>query len=165
MSSFDRRKFLAASAAVMAASACGFSPVYAPSGAAAAARGRLEIGPIEGLLGFKMRERLAFRLGPADRPDYVLDVTLEIDSEGLAITADADITRYNLTGTAIYAIRRKTERQALSEGSVRSFAAYNTIASPYATRVAERDARSRLVLVLADMIAARVAATADRWLP
>lgn len=164
MSWSERRRFLALAAALAVSGGCGFTPVYAPGGDAAAARGRLRIGDIDGLVGFTLRERLLSRLGAPASPTHVLDVKVSIEKEGLAIAPDADITRFNLTGTASYSIRRIGESQPLLSDRVQSFAAYNSTASPYATRVSARDARARLAQVLADMIAARVAATAGRWM-
>ena len=70
MSSFDRRTFLLG---LTALAGCGFEPVYAPGGAGAGLRGRIDIVPPADEEGFALVKRLEARLGAAQTAEYVLD--------------------------------------------------------------------------------------------
>ena len=142
---------------------CGFQPIYGTGTSASAARGQIDVAEIAGPMGFEMRRRLTERLGAATRAGYRLDATINTTSEGLAVTPTAEITRYNLTGTAAYVLRN-SDGNAVLTGDVRAFSAYSATDAPYATRIAERDARIRLATSLADQIATRISASADDWL-
>ena len=66
--------------------------------------GRVEVAVVEGAPGFAMREALTGRLGPATAPTHRLDVTLRLEQTGVALTEQDVTTRYNVTGTADYAL-------------------------------------------------------------
>ncbi len=125
--------------------------------------GQIALGNFDGLQGFQMREQLETRLGIATEARYQLEVLLNIDRKGLAITQDGSITRYNLSGKADFTVRRFGADIVLSD-SVEAFTAYNATASAYATRVAEQDAYRRLVVSLANKIVTRMAISAEDWL-
>ncbi len=159
MWSFNRRQTLGLLALPLLAG-CGFAPIYAQGTAARALSGKIVLGPVTDRLSFEMNEQLELRLGKATVPIYILDVKTEIESQGLAITSDASITRFNLSAVADYSLIPVAGGNAVLTARVRSFTAYSATASAYATRIAERDARRRLAVNLADQIATRLAAAA-----
>lgn len=163
MSSFNRRKFLALAATPLALSACGFTPIYSDGSAAELMHGRIALGEFDGLDGFQMRERLEARLGAATAATHSLNVVSDVESVGIAITQDGSITRYNLSGTAIFAVTQLGGGIVFKD-TVAAFTAYNATASAYATRVAERDAYRRMAVTLADKIVTRLATSAEGWL-
>lgn len=158
-----RHVLLGMMASLPLVSACGFAPVYGDGSAARALTGTIAVEEIAGAMGFAARQRLTERLGPATAATHRLDVTIALDSDGLAISQTNQITRYNLTGTASYDLVDMATGVKVEAGTARAFAAYSATASPFATRVAERDARSRLAVSLADQIVIRIAASATRW--
>lgn len=163
MSLFSRRKFLTLTAAPLALSACGFTPIYSDGSAAEQMHGRIALGSFDGLDGFQMREQLESRLGTATAATHRLDVTLNVDSDGIAITADGSITRYNLSGTAEFTITQLSGG-VIFRDTVTAFTAYNATASAYATRIAEQDASRRMAVTIADKIVTRLATSAEGWL-
>lgn len=163
MSLYKRRNFLTLLATPLALSACGFTPIYSDGSAASKMQGRIALGDFHGLTGFQMREVLATNLGPADNATYILNVDLDIDRAGLAITQDGSITRYNLSGETLFTVTQ-IGGGIVYRGSVTAFTAYNATASAYATRVAEQDAYRRLVETLADKITTNLAISAEGWL-
>jgi len=163
MSLFNRRKFLTLTAAPLALSACGFTPIYSDGSAAEQMHGRIALGSFNGLDGFQMREQLVSRLGTATTATHRLDVALTVDSDGIAITQDGSITRYNLSGTAEFTITRLDGGVAFRD-TVTAFTAYNATASAYATRIAEQDANRRMAVTIADKIVTRLATSAEDWL-
>lgn len=162
MSLYNRRSVLLLGASALGA--CGFTPLYGTGSAAEATRGRIDVAQINGLMGFKLRQRLSSRLGAAKTASHRLTVRINTSSQELAINQENEITRYSLTGTASFDLRSLSAGASVLEGSVRAFSAYSATASAYATSVAERDARARLANSLAEQIATRVVASADRWL-
>jgi LPS-assembly lipoprotein len=163
----DRRGFLAALALPALAGACGFTPLYGEGAPATAMAGRVDVGLIEGAAGFTMRERLTGRLGPATAPTHRLDVALELERTGVALTQENITTRYNVVGTATYALFPLAGGPAVTSGTLRLVTGYSApttaAASAFAIRAAERDAGQRLAVNLADQIVQRLALTAPDW--
>jgi len=177
MSSPDRRRrFLALAAAAAALGACGLQPAHAPApapgpaaggaaGGAAAApgtalRGAVLVDPPADGDAFALVRRLEGRLGRPQAPRLALAVEAGFESEGLAITRQSQITRYNLVGEARYTLTELGTGALRDSGTVRSFTSYSATGSTVATLAAERDARERLMVILADRIVARLLAAA-----
>jgi LPS-assembly lipoprotein len=158
-----RRAVLAA----LALAACGFTPLYAPGTPAAGMGGRVEVAVVEGAPGFAMREELTARLGPATAPTHRLDVTLRLEQTGVALTEQDVTTRYNVTGTADYALVPLAGGPPAAQGTVRAITGYSApetvTSSAYASLAAERDAERRLAIELADRIVQRLALSAEDW--
>ena len=161
----SRRAALIGGGASLGLSACGFAPIYGDTAPARALDGRIAVSKIDGKMGFAACKRLTDRLGPATAATHQLTVTLDVTRDGLGISQTNQITRYNLTGTASYRVISLAAGVPVETGIARAFAAYSATASPFATRIAEEDAHTRLAISLADQIVTRVSATADRWLP
>jgi LPS-assembly lipoprotein len=162
MSLFNRRKILSLIALPVLLGACGFTPIYSDGSAASALHGKIEITAGKGREYFEMRERLVERFGFANDPRYTLTFTYVVDSEGLAVSSTAEITRYNLDGISDFKVI-DGNGVVVFGGQVRSTTAYSATSETYPTRVAEQDARSRLALTLADQIVTRISATAASW--
>ncbi len=168
----DRRHILALLALAPLAG-CGFEPLYGSSASGAELQNRIRVADIGGREGFFLRERLLRRFGtPAPDAPLVLDVTLTTTTEGLAITQDADITRINLRGEAVYSLRARGNPEVLLTDRLIGNAGYSApatsddeepIASPLAARVAEQDARQRVAEYLAEQIADRVLIAAEQF--
>ncbi|MEX0303651.1 MAG: LPS assembly lipoprotein LptE [Leisingera sp.] len=153
------------------AAACGFTPVHAPGGTGAALYGRIEVqapGEIKTASGtdaYFLVQSLEQRLGRGGNTAYSLDLTLSTQEEGQAITADNEITRYSVIGTAGYSLTRLSDGKIASSGSVQNFTGYSATGSTVETLAGERDARERLMVILADQITAQILATADLSAP
>ena len=158
MLSFNRRTLLVLP---LALAACGFTPVYGPGGTASALRGRVEVAAPGSVDSYHLVQNLEERLGRSSAPDYSLDLTLQSGAQGQAITASNEITRYSLVGKVDYTLRAKSSGQIVASGSVDNFTGYSATGSTVETLAAERDARARLMVILADQITTRLYATAD----
>ncbi len=159
----NRRKFLTLLATPLALSACGFTPIYGDESPAKQMHGRIALGEFRGRNGFILREQLETNLGLATNATHMLDVNININRKGLAISRGGAITRYNLTGNASFTITQ-INGGVVHRSSVTAFTAYNATASAYATRVSEQDAYRRLVETLADRITTSMAISAEDWL-
>ena len=157
MSSFNRRTVLLLP---LALAACGFTPAYAPDGPATGLLGTIRVQDPTDKNGFDLVERLEERLG---RPEAVLyDLTYSITTEavGVGITADNEITRFNLKGVVEYSLTERATGARVAGGRVNSFTAYSATGSTVAGLAAEEDAATRLMQILADQVIARLIAAA-----
>lgn len=158
--SISRRAILLAP---LALAACGFTPIYGRGSAAEALHGKIALGEINSRLTFEFNEQLENHLGRAEAPLFQLEVTLNVETKGLAITQDNAITRYNLTAEASFTLTRISDGKVVLLDSLRAFTAYSATASAYATYVSERDANRRLAVSLADQITTRIASSAESF--
>ncbi len=156
-----RRKVLGLLALAPALAACGFTPVYAPGSTASTLRGRVEVAPPETADSYLLVEELEDRLGRPATPAYRLGYVLITESQGQAITAASDITRYSVVGRVAYELRPIDSDRVLASGEVQNFTGYSATGSTVETLAAERDANARLMTILADQIVAQLYATAD----
>jgi LPS-assembly lipoprotein len=159
MSSSDGLARRGALALLLLAGGCGFRPLYAPDERGGALWGQVRLEGVEGREGYHFRQALRRRLGePAADADYTLTVSLSFDERGIAITPTDDITRIDVLGEARYALTPAGAEAPAMQGVARSVSAYNTLANPYATRVAADDAVRRVAEDLATRVFLRIAA-------
>ncbi|MEL6582316.1 MAG: LPS assembly lipoprotein LptE [Pseudomonadota bacterium] len=158
MSWSSRRGFVLGA---LALSGCGFQPLYQRGQAASELRNQIMVERVSGREGFFFREKLRERLGAPTDPIYRLSVRIDTAQTGLAITQTADVTRYNINGTARFQLVRLGDRASVLRGDVRAVAGYSATGSAFATQVAERDARERLATTLAEKVASRVLISAE----
>jgi LPS-assembly lipoprotein len=160
----DRRALLLA---LPALAACGFEPLYAPGAPASRMAGRVEVPVLEGADGFVMRERLTERLGTPETPTHRLEVVLALETAGVALTTENVTTRFNVVGTADYALVPMAGGPPALSGQLRAVTGYSApetdISVAYASLSSDRDARRRLARELADRIVERLAIGAPDW--
>jgi len=161
---WSRRALFAATASL---AACGFTPLYAPGAPASRMAGRVEVGLVDGGPGFALRERLTGALGPATAPTHRLDVDLDLSRTGVALTQQNITTRYEVVGTARYALVPLAGGPPAASGTVRTITGYSAPESPgasaFAAQAAFDDAEARLAVTLADQILQRLALSATSW--
>ena len=141
---------------LLALSACGFTPVYGPGGSPL--RGSIEVITPSTVEGFRLGTTLIERFGPAQTPRYLLTVSLTETQTTAAQTIDGDSTRFDLNGTADWSLTE--DGQPVAQGTAQTFTSYSATGSTLATQTAERDARERLSVALADIIIADVTLSA-----
>lgn len=157
MSSFNRRALICLlSVPVIGLSACGFTPVYGTDGVGAALRGQVEVAAPDTIDSYLLVQRLEERLGRAANPAYTLTLDLVTVEQGQAITASNDITRYSVIGRADFALTSVSDGSVLASGDVENFTGYSATGSTVETLAGERDARARLMVILADQIATQL---------
>ncbi len=139
--------------------ACGFAPAYGPQGGAQALTRAIEVKAPVTRTDYLMTRQLEDRLGRTDAGDYLLDYTLTLEEERIAITANNITRRFNLIGSADYRLTTP-DGTLITKGNVESFVGYSTTGSTVATRAARADAEERLTTILADRIVTRLIAAA-----
>jgi LPS-assembly lipoprotein len=157
MSSPDRRTFLTCLAALPLA-ACGFTPAYAPQGAAGRLRGRIAVQAPVDRNSFDLVRALEQRLGAAEAPLYNLSVSLVLEQLSGGITPDNEITRYQLKGTATWSLSAVQDGARISGGVARSFTSWSATGSTVAGLAAGENANRRLMVILADQITTQIVA-------
>ncbi|MFZ1468531.1 MAG: LPS assembly lipoprotein LptE [Paracoccaceae bacterium] len=160
MSSYNRRFLLLTP---LALAACGFTPAYAPGGAATKLTGAVRLADPSDKNGFDFVERVEERFGRPQVHRYDLAYTIVTEAVGVGITTDNQITRYNLKGSIDYTLSDTGTGARLAGGRVQSFTAYAATGSTVAGLAAEEDAGLRLMRLLADQIVARLIAEAVRF--
>ena len=158
----DRRTLLALGAA-FALAACGFQPAYGPGAPATALRDRIDFAAPSNEMEFAFVARAEDRLGRPNPAAYRLAYRITTGLDALAVTPDQEIQRYNLTGRLVYSVTDAAGETVLTRGQIDSFTAYSAIGTTVATRASERDAVRRLGVILADMLATELVATAGAW--
>lgn len=156
MSSSDLSRRAFALGALTALAGCGFTPVYGPGGAAAPLAGAVSVKVPATAEGTTLAARVEQRLGPATSGRYLLTVQLEMTERDIATAADQTITRINVDGVANWTLTDRVADSVVATGSERSFTGYSNTGTTVATRAAQRDARDRLSVILADLILTRI---------
>jgi LPS-assembly lipoprotein len=153
---WSKRTFLLA--LPLALAACGFEPVYGPGGTGAALQNRVSVAAPQDGNSYLLVRRLEERLGRTSAPRYALNLTLTTREEELGIDPDGNVDRFNLVGVAGYILNDLDTGADVGSGTVNSFTGYSATGSTVVTLAAERDARARLMVILADQIVARLLA-------
>lgn len=139
--------------------ACGFTPAYGPQGGAQTLVRNIEVRAPETRTDYLMTRHLEERLGRTGAGDYLLDYTLKVEEERIAITANNITRRFNLIGTATYRLTTP-DGTLITKGAEETFTGYSATGTTVATRAARADAEERLTTILADRIVTRLIATA-----
>ena len=153
MSLPDRRAILLGT---LALASCGFQPVYGPDGNGSALQNRVLVDEPEDRFGYVLTRELETRLGRARNPTYGLALTTVVTEEGLNIDTEGNINRYDLLGAVDFVLRDLSDGRVIASGQVENFTGYSTTGTTVATLAAERDAQSRLMVILADQIVTRL---------
>ena len=134
------------------AAACGFQPVYGPGGTGTLLQNRVLIDKPSDREGFLLVRHLEDRLGRTADPAYALSIKLDVTLEDRAIDPDGDIRRFHLIGSALYILKDSATGAVIRSDTVDSFVSYSATGTTVATLAAQRDARARLMTILADLI-------------
>ena len=153
MSLYSRRFFMLAP---LALGACGFTPVYGTGGTGSTLQGNVEVVEPNTRAGFLATQRLEERLGRATNATYRLTLDIDTTEEDLAVDREGNINRFNLLGEAKYALVEQETGRVVTSGVVNNFTSYSASGTTVSELAAERDARRRLMTVLADQIVIRL---------
>lgn len=160
----DRRLFLQSGFALLALTACGFTPAYGPQGPARELQGAIRVANPEDKNGFDLVERLEERLGRPDAARYDLTLRLVTKPVGVGVTPENAITRYNLVGTVDWVLTDRATGAQVTSGRVENFTSWSATGSTVAGLAAEEDAAFRLMRILADRIVSQLVASSGQWL-
>ena len=142
----------------LALAACGFSPVYGPTGTGSKLFGQIRAADPSTPDEYTFAGRIAERLGPDQAARFALAYNLRIAVVPQAITPDEVTTRYSLNGTADFVLPESASGQEVTRGQVSTFTSYSTTGTTIATMSAEQDAHDRLARMLADQVVTRLLA-------
>jgi LPS-assembly lipoprotein len=159
MSSFNARFF--ALITVLLTAACGFTPVYGPGGTATALQNAILVDAPQDRNAYWLTQRIEQRLGRAAAPRFGLSVKTVTVEQGIAVDPQGDIARYNILGRAEYTLTDIATGDVVTSGIEDNFTGYSATGTSVATLAAERDARERLMITLADQIVNRLITTID----
>ncbi len=140
--------------------ACGFTPVYGPDGGGAALQDAVLADAPTTRDAFLLVREIEQRLGRGSPATYGLSYAITVQSEAIAIDLNDVTQRFNLLGEITYALRHLATGAVVASGKVNNFTGYSASGSTVATQAAERDARARLMSILADMLITRLVVAA-----
>ena len=153
----------------LALAGCGLHPLYGggSAGTVATTLRAVQVGPIEGQVGWLVRNKLIDRLGEngSSGARYRLDVTLDDNITGFGIRGDRAVTRERRTLRARYQLVDLANGGVVLDATAGSDAGIDVVSSEYATVAAEQTAAERLAEVVADQIVARLGVYAARTAP
>lgn len=159
MSSPDRRTFLALTA-LAGLAACGYTPAYAPEGAASALTGRVRAADPQTALDYAFVARIEERLGRPQAPAWGLSYDITTQKSSVGITQTNEVIRHDVAGTAIWTLKDLATGKKLAGGTAQTFTAYFASGTTVATQTAQEEASRRLMRALADQVVTRLVATA-----
>lgn len=129
---------------------CGFHPLYGSAEGEGGARqifASIYVDPIAGeRIGYELRNSLIDGLQGVQKPaqaNYRLTVTVNQYIQGIAVATNATVTRYNYTLNANYELSDVRTNKVVKSGIEKTMSAYDVVASPYASLVAQQDAQKR----------------------
>ena len=148
---------------------CGLHPLYGSSleyGGARQVFSTIYVDPIQGeRVGYDLRNSLINDLEGAAKPAeavFRLKVTVSQYIQGLAVTNNAAVTRYNYTLDANYELSDIHTNKVLNSGIEHTLSGYDVVTSPYATLVAQQDAQRKSAQDVADRIRIELSAYFDK---
>lgn len=154
---------------MIALSGCGLRPLYSggQNGVVAQTLKSVDVAPIDGRGGWLLRNALTDRMGgkPEGAATYRLEIQLDDQISGFGVRRDDAVTRERRTLRARYRLIEAAQGTVVLDATAGSDAGIDVVSSEYATVAAEDTALERLTQILADQIAARLAAYAGRAQP
>jgi LPS-assembly lipoprotein len=166
MSSFNRRTLLTLPLALPAVlAACGFTPAYGPAGPAQGLQGRIRAADPGDKNGFDFVTAIEARFGRSKEPHYALAYTITTEAVGVGFATNTTITRYNLTGRVDWSLTDTESDTRIAGGTAENFTSWSATSATVAAVAAEQDAAKRLMVILADQIAAEILAASVRFTP
>ena len=105
--------------------------------------------------GSALVRRLEDRLGTPREADLVLAAQIRIGETAVGFLSGGEISRFNVEGQVDWQLTDSTGT-AVMTGRERGFTSYAATSTTVATTSARRDARRRLMVILADHIATSI---------
>jgi len=155
-------------AAAALVSGCGFQPLYGERSGSASVSGDLalvEISKISNRTGQILRNELLDRINPngePGKPKYTLEITLSISKQELGIRKDETATRANMQFSSTFLLRENSSGAIVYRSGAAATTSYNIVDSDYGTISAERNARKRGIVIIAENITLRLSAYFNR---
>ncbi len=148
--------------AVAVLGGCGFRPLYggARQAGTPVELAAIAVKPIADRIGQQLHNHLLDLLTPGGRPRhprYSLSVELSESIRRLAVQKSEFATRANLSLNATYNLTDMPTRETILEGRSVVVTSFNILSSEFATLMAEKDARTKVVRELGDDIRTRIA--------
>ncbi len=150
--------------AALSLAGCGFHPLYTeragPHTEVRQALASVYVGTIQDRMGQQMRNMMVERLTPDGEPSaprYRLNITLTRVMGGINFQKNATASGGEMTLSAQWYLNDNKTGRLIRSGALSSTDSVNYLGPRYASVSAERDAESRLLTDMADMITDQVA--------
>ena len=134
---------------VLLVQGCGFSPVYKQGQSVNVDLSSVKVQEISfGRAGQVLQTKLENLLNPkraATDTKYRLSIQMKKRRDALGIERTREITRYNLTVTASYALKDTQTGEVVHKGQSQITSGYDAVASDFATYTVEEDTLLRVM--------------------
>lgn len=144
--------------APLALAACGFEPVFAPGQTGSALRNRVLVEAPKDQNSYLLTREIEERLGRGGNATYTLTFNVSTSERQLAVDQEGITGRYHMLGRVDYALRDITSGEVVGSNYIESFVGYSATGTTVVTLAGERDARARLMNILADQVVTRLLA-------
>lgn len=152
----DRRRFLTGLGALTATAACGFSPVYGPSGNGRALRGAIRVDDPVSRGDFQFVSAFEDLLGRPNAARYGLAYTIMQTNIEAGSIQYIGATRVQRFGVLDFVVTDLSSGAEVATGQVANNTTYSTTSTQLATLTAAEDAELRLMRILAEALVTRL---------
>jgi LPS-assembly lipoprotein len=146
---------LAATAATLGLTACGFTPLYADHTGVSRNLADVRVVTGEGRVAYLLRQSLLDEFGARGGESaarYTLRTQDNITRRGLGIRVDDVATRYEIIINVAYELIDEEDGRTVKRGRVSAEASYDTPDQPFAEVAAEESARERAANLAAERL-------------
>ena len=144
--------------APLALAACGFQPAFAPGQTGATLRNRVLVDAPKDQNGYLLAREVEERLGRGNNAAFALALTVITYEAPLAVDRAGNTGRFHLLGRVDYALRDLNSGQIVGSDIIENFVGYSATGTTVVTLAGKRDARERLMNILADQVVTRLLA-------
>ena len=134
---------------------CGYKPIYSSTNENNEKLLYISVKNIKDRSGQILRNNLSKKLNPQNKKTiskYYLFVEIAESKNEVGYRQDMSATRTNLKINAKYNLKNINDGEIILDGLTESMSSYDVVESIYATIVAEKDARSKVLEIISDTI-------------
>ncbi len=143
---------IAINVASLLVSSCGFTPVYQSSGENETLIPPISITPINSVDGAEFYHHLSKIIGDTSSAQYTLNASLAYSGSNLIIEKLSDVTEVKSIQTVTYTLIDNQTHQTASSGAFNVSGHYNSVYSPYASSIEERQSKENLARQAAEVM-------------
>jgi len=151
----NKVKFFLITIILLFFSNCGYKPIYSSNNKSNDELLYISVKNIKDRPGQILRNNLSNQLNPKNKktiPKYYLLVNLDENKEQIGYRKDMSVTRTNLTINVEYNLKNIKGGEMILKGTTKAVSSYDIVESIYATIIAEKDARTKGLKVISDII-------------
>ena len=151
----NKIKFFLITIILLFFSNCGYKPIYSSNNKSNDELLYISVKNIKDRPGQILRNNLSNQLNPENKktiPKYYLLVNLDENKELIGYRKDMSVTRTDLIINVQYNLKNIKGGEMILKGTTKAVSSYDIVESIYATIIAEKDARTKGLKIISDII-------------